>query len=276
MLALRILNFITDNNVKADKEPLSISYISPISDNDQNITENSAIISWRTNRITTGEICWGEGTRCRNTLKSKPPKKLEHFFVLENLKPNTTYIFKITSSDIFGNKVSSSNLFFTTKQTPPPSNESNENISNDNSSLNNEKTENPVLSPIIQSPSSHEEFFPPSFYTKPTALVKAKGDDKIYAIYNNKKHWIPGPSIFENYGYYWSNVKIIDSTKLAQYKDVTLVKTPDKATVYLLEGKTKRPIYSAEVFEKMGYKWSDIITISYSDLNTYSDGPLLK
>ena len=50
----------------------------------------------------------------------------------------------------------------------------------------------------------------------------------------------------------------------------------DKATVYLLEGKTKRPIYSAEVFEKMGYKWSDIITISYSDLNTYSDGPLLK
>jgi len=256
-----VLNFRTSRTDKTDKEPLIISYLAPISNNDPNITEHSAIISWKTNRITSGEVCYGKGNSCSNILRSKPPKKLFHRFILDNLEPGTTYMFKVTSKDVFNNKKSSINLFFTTKK-------SNINFKlQADSSLNTSFSSNSLDNKI--------EFFPPSFYTSPTLLLTTPKTDKIYAILNGKKHWIVSPLSFESYGFYWSDVKTVSQEQLNKYPDVKLVKAPSRSTVYLLEKGVKRPIFSAKVFEKMGYKWKDVCTVNQIDLNAYPTGPMI-
>lgn len=258
-----ILDFKTIDDYQSDQEPLEISYLSPISNNDSTITSQKAVISFETNRITNATLYWGEKDGRHYTLESQPPKKMKHSFLLENLKPETTYTFKITVSDIFNNKLSSQELSFVTKpdfQSPPSNPQQEENDS----------------STVVDDSSSDIEFFPPAFYTKPDKLVSPKEEDKIYAIYNNKKYWLSRPSIFLDYGYHWSQVQPISLENLNQYEDVRLVKVPNKSTVYLLENGQKRPIFSASVFERMGYQWQDIITISYLDLNQYADGQLLK
>lgn len=52
--------------------------------------------------------------------------------------------------------------------------------------------------------------------------------------------------------------------------DGTLIKYPDQPGVYLIESGKKRAFTSGEVFEKIGFKWEDVIEIPYSE--TYVDG----
>ncbi len=52
--------------------------------------------------------------------------------------------------------------------------------------------------------------------------------------------------------------------------DGTLIKYPDQAGVYLIENGKKRAFASGEVFERIGFKWEDVIEIPYSE--TYVDG----
>jgi len=58
------------------------------------------------------------------------------------------------------------------------------------------------------------------------------------------------------------------------FRDGTLLKGSD-STVYVIEDNKKRGICSAEVFESMGYNWSNIITLSDDTLNTISEGSIL-
>ena len=52
--------------------------------------------------------------------------------------------------------------------------------------------------------------------------------------------------------------------------DGTLVQYPDQPEVYLIESGKKRAFVSGEIFERIGFKWEDIIEIPYSE--TYIDG----
>ncbi|MBU4369314.1 hypothetical protein KKG58_00955 [Patescibacteria group bacterium] len=52
--------------------------------------------------------------------------------------------------------------------------------------------------------------------------------------------------------------------------DGTLIKYPDQPGVYLIESGKKRAFTSGEVFERIGFKWEDVIEIPYNE--TYIDG----
>ncbi len=52
--------------------------------------------------------------------------------------------------------------------------------------------------------------------------------------------------------------------------DGTLIKYPDQPGVYLIESGKKRAFASGEVFERIGFKWEDVIEIPYNE--TYIDG----
>ena len=52
--------------------------------------------------------------------------------------------------------------------------------------------------------------------------------------------------------------------------DGTLVQYPNQPEVYLIESGKKRAFVSGEIFERIGFKWEDIIEIPYSE--TYIDG----
>lgn len=60
------------------------------------------------------------------------------------------------------------------------------------------------------------------------------------------------------------------------FKDGELVKSTVSPAVYLITNGEKRPIISGEVFERLGYKWSNIITVSPKVLYLYKEGEPIK
>ena len=55
--------------------------------------------------------------------------------------------------------------------------------------------------------------------------------------------------------------------------DNTLIKYPDQPGVFLIQNGKKRPFSSGEVFEKLGFKWEDVIEIPFDEI--YSEGPII-
>lgn len=72
----------------------------------------------------------------------------------------------------------------------------------------------------------------------------------------------------------------VDPKKLASYKTVEpaifndgeLLKSNSSPAVYVIDNKKKRSFTSGEIFEKMGYKWTNVITVPDKILNLYEDG----
>lgn len=72
--------------------------------------------------------------------------------------------------------------------------------------------------------------------------------------------------------------------KLANYKTVEptifgdgeLVTSTLSSAVFVIDNGKKRPIISAETFERLGYKWENIIRIPPKMLNLYQDGDIME
>ncbi|MFH1749424.1 MAG: hypothetical protein ABH837_00770, partial [bacterium] len=113
-------------------------------------------------------------------------------------------------------------------------------------------------------------------------LVKASGDPAIYIIDQGQKRHILSPSIFDS-RFTWSKVVTITTTERDKYPNGTNIKYPDgvllkdtNPNVYVLENSKKRHITSPTVFRELGYKWSNILTISCVELGTYTSGASLS
>ncbi|MBP9668904.1 MAG: fibronectin type III domain-containing protein [Candidatus Pacebacteria bacterium] len=78
------------------------------------ITEETATIEWKTDIPTDATINYGLDT---NVGMARDPlfDKKEHSLTLENLKPSTTYYFRVVSADPEGNKSTTAGFVFTTK-----------------------------------------------------------------------------------------------------------------------------------------------------------------
>lgn len=62
-----------------------------------------------------------------------------------------------------------------------------------------------------------------------------------------------------------------------KYPDGTLIKAKDGTTVYMIEEGKKRPLnITAEEFERLGFKWDQIITLIPKDMSIYPDGNSVK
>jgi hypothetical protein len=60
-----------------------------------------------------------------------------------------------------------------------------------------------------------------------------------------------------------------------KFKDGELLRSALSPAVYVIEDSKKRPIVSGNIFEEMGYKWSNIITVPEKILALYTDGEVL-
>jgi len=56
------------------------------------------------------------------------------------------------------------------------------------------------------------------------------------------------------------------------FEDGELVKSPNSPAVYIIANNKKRPVISGKVFESLGYKWENIITVSSKVLYLYDQG----
>ena len=83
-----------------------------------NSTNTSAAVTWTTDEAATSKVEWGLTTSYEKTAVSDPALVTKHSLPLAGLTPNTTYNFRLTSTDYFGNTIVSGNLTFMTKRDP--------------------------------------------------------------------------------------------------------------------------------------------------------------
>lgn len=116
------------------------------------------------------------------------------------------------------------------------------------------------------------------------ALLQNNKTGGIYFVSEGTKAPLWDASLLKN-KYKWKSITPVDPEKLASYKTVEpaifsdgeLLKSADNPGVFVIDSKKKRPFTSGEIFEELGYKWSNIITVPQKILDLYEDGePISK
>ena len=104
--------------------PVSLEIIAPdttspvISDvAASNVTANTATITWITDEVADSKVDYGE-TASYDSSKSDTDLVISHSIILTGLEPETTYHYKVTSTDSWSNQASSGDLTFTTLEQP--------------------------------------------------------------------------------------------------------------------------------------------------------------
>ena len=83
------------------------------------ITLNSAVISWKTNVVTSSKVEYGETISYTNHIEDKDNSKVaKHLIKLNNLKSGTLYHFRVRGIDIESNSIVSDDYSFTTFTLP--------------------------------------------------------------------------------------------------------------------------------------------------------------
>lgn len=111
------------------------------------------------------------------------------------------------------------------------------------------------------------------------ALLQDKNSGGVYWVYENKKAPLLD-AVFLKTKFKNKNIITVDPKELEQYEKIGPIKfesgellTSDKnPAVYLITDGIKRSFVSGEVFEGMGYKWANIITVPDRILNLYKTG----
>ncbi len=106
-----IWEFTTTAN---DTEPPVISNVAAV-----NITDNSANIEWETDEAADSTVDYGEDTNYGEQ-ETDSSLVISHSILLDNLTPNTTYHYQVTSMDASGNTEVSADFVFTTEDVNHP------------------------------------------------------------------------------------------------------------------------------------------------------------
>ena len=181
------------------------------------------------------------------------------------LSASTAYYYKITAVNDSGASAYSSEVNATTNAaaatttTAPVAGGGSPSLgaSSNVSSLGLAPTPSPSPSPS-SSPSANAS----------VTLIRYEGDSKVYVVESGQKRWIQTAEDFAKLGYKWSDVKTVlagetypDGTVMkapSASSAVTLIRYEDDPKVYVVENSQKRWVKTAEDFNKLGYKWSDV------------------
>lgn len=124
----------------------------------------------------------------------------------------------------------------------------------------------------------------------PEGTLIKDADNNVYFMENGKKRIFTSATLFNFLRYDWAKIKADTdagsylSGDAMRYPNKTLVRGADSPNVYLLESGNKRIFTSGTLFERLGYKWSNILTVDSVELNwyptcgtmVYPDGSLIR
>jgi dolichol-phosphate mannosyltransferase len=117
---------------------------------------------------------------------------------------------------------------------------------------------------------------------QPYGTVIQGTGQSVYLYKDGQKRLFPTAGIFLSHGYHWEQIVQVNDSYLASlpegpalsYRDGTLLKGSD-APAYVIEHGQRRYIPSTHQFEKLGYRWKDIMTIPDTELMDIPPGPTL-
>jgi hypothetical protein len=109
-----------------------------------------------------------------------------------------------------------------------------------------------------------------------SALVKFGTDPKVYAVGpGGTLHWLTRPSVAADlYGPAWpervatlltsfyANYRVGDPIEESRYPEGSLLKYPDRSTVYYLQEGRLRPFMSEEAFLANHFRFESVVTVS--------------
>jgi peptidoglycan hydrolase-like amidase len=111
-------------------------------------------------------------------------------------------------------------------------------------------------------------------------VIKAKDNPSVYLMVDGKRRAFPSATMFERLGYKWKNILEIENTEINRYTvlgnvvypDGTLIRAEGEQTVYLVDKGQKRAITSETLLKKLGYSFSNVITIPKNTIGDYQTG----
>jgi len=112
------------------------------------------------------------------------------------------------------------------------------------------------------------------------SLLKGSGP-KVYLIKSGKRCWITTAEIFTGLGYQWSSIMTVSEEVLNSipegepitslttgiYPDGTLLQVSGRPEIYVVIKNKKRHIPTPEIFNNLGYRWSDIQLVTQAELD---------
>ncbi len=123
-------------------------------------------------------------------------------------------------------------------------------------------------------------------------LVAGENSEKTYLVKDKQRREITSEKLLAVLGYQKNKVLSITEDEINHfpvgkkmvYPNDTLISAENSPAVYLVRNGKKKEFTSAVLFEKLGYKWSDIIDINEDEANNhpsngkvlYPDGILIK
>jgi len=161
-----------------------------------------------------------------------------YYFIDTNLSPNTVYRYQIKAKD----------------------------------QVNNLSSPSSIVSASTLSASGG-----PTTLTTLPRLVKGSSP-AVYLIDQGKKYLIPNPSLFNQWGFKWSEIRLVSDSLLASIPSaptLTRLAKGSSPAVYLIDQGKKYLIPNPFTFNHWGFYWSDIRTLSDSFLSSIPSAPTI-
>jgi hypothetical protein len=101
------------------------------------------------------------------------------------------------------------------------------------------------------------------------ALLMDPATHGVYFVQNGVKRPLYGPELLSMY-FKGRKVKKSSAAELSNFTlgdpinlaDGELVKTADSSAIYVIDNGVREPVASADTFEKQGWKWENVVTVS--------------
>ncbi len=239
-------SFITMGN-SFELNDFNITNITPVDNNSNLIGDDKVTIKFKTTRPAICTARNKKGNKGSSTYKELNKKEWEHEFTINNLKTNTDYSYKIYCTDFLNKKITTQ--YF------------------------NYRTNGPAV--LGYSTVTNKKLFNGHKFT----LVRAEGDDKVYAAFTRQKYHIKNPETLRSYGLENEPIKTITQEKMDKYTDIKIVKSETSGDKYYIYRSLdrKKKINSSKVNKSYTFNRKyTYITINDFDLKNYQNVSLIK
>lgn len=237
-------SFTTESYNNYDQ--LVVNNLVPASSNQAPLLPERAVISWDSNVLATADINYGtDPNKLSQSLRVSDTHRLSHRAEIANLKPDTTYYFKIKMS-------------------------SNLNHKNLESQVYSLKTAPLTFDYLIQFFRSGDllKYRNEYYYLYNHSVVKLNANSLDYFGYPKESAKNIEEKYFSKYSTgvpYWGI-----------FHDGQVVKESRSTTVYVIDGQYRRPVANWSIFKYLNYRSSDVVADTSGWLRSYKEGALIN